>query len=133
QILKACSNKDFIAALKSSVDLEKRTCNVVVDSFALDFQRIGKGRWFNQSRPSALLCNILKVYELRGEESEWTLTETRLSGDTEGACEVIKNEIGKTTVWTSNKLRNTYELPCDFVVHKLFRFPDEKFRYIPTQ
>jgi len=111
EVIAACSEKDPIAAPRKFGELEKRTCDLWVAGFELEFQKVGDGQWlFRQDAPSPL-NKVLKVYELTRDKDAyfWTLTETRVP--TKGS-----DERPGQTVWNTEGFQE-YELPCDFVSH----------------
>lgn len=111
EVMAACSEKDPIAALRKFSELEGRTCDLWVDSFELEFQKVGDGQWiFRQDAPSPI-NKVLKVYELTRDKDGYffTLTETRVP--TKGS-----DEKPSQTVWNTEGFAE-YELPCDFVSH----------------
>jgi len=115
QWLAACSNKDPTVFFQRMLDLERRTCDLWVDHFTLEFKKVREGQWlYRQERPG-LLSKVLKVYELTGDSVLWTLSETRVP--TEGSAEKPTR-----TVW-SWKNYSEYELPCEFISHKLIQIP----------
>ena len=111
----ACSDKDPTVVLRQVFDLERRTCNLWVDRFTLEFKKVRKGQWLYRQETPGLLSKVLKVYELTGEGLAWTLSETRVP--TEGA-----EEKPAQTVWSWRDGSN-YELPCEFISHNRIQFP----------
>lgn len=117
--LSAYQAKDINQLMETIHAREARTCSTFTQTFSLDFQKIGKGKWLSNPGPGGL-CQIVKIYELEGEGGLWTLTETRVTaGETKGPlCEGITDELGKPTVWTWRNPKD-WELPCDFISHTL--------------
>jgi hypothetical protein len=115
QLIESCSYKDPIIFYQSMMDFQRRTCDLYVDQFTLDFTKIRDGQWiFRQEKPG-LLSNVFKIYELTGAGLLWTLSETRVP--MEGS-----NEIPTKTIWSYENY-SVYELPCDFISHKYIGIP----------
>ncbi len=116
-MISAFESKSPRNVIEASLSKDARTCSTFTQTFSLDFQKIGKGKWLSNPGPGGL-CQIVKLYELQGDGLLWTMTETRVTaGETEGPiCEGVTDEIGKPTVWTW-KNPNEWELPCDFISH----------------
>lgn len=122
--------KSFIEAYKTGdverlhkivIDKDSRTCQVFVQSFSLEFKKIGHRKWLSNPGPGGR-CQILKIYELTGEESHnlWQMTETRVTaGSNEGICQDVEQELNKPTIW-SWKNPQEYELACDFITYDIF-------------
>lgn len=115
QWLAACSDKDPKVFFKRMLDLERRTCNLWVDHFTIEFKKVREGQWLYRQETPGLLSKVLKVYELTGDGLRWTLSETRVP--TEGA-----EEKPTQTVWNWKHFTE-YELPCEFISHSLIQFP----------
>jgi hypothetical protein len=119
QLLAACANKDPAVFAKRMVelmaDVERRTCGLWVDLFTLEFKEVGEGQWLYRQETPGRLSKVLKIYELTGDGTLWTLSETRVP--TEGA-----KEKPAQTVWSWRNAEQ-YELPCEFISHDLIQFP----------
>jgi len=115
QWLAACADKDPSVFFKRMLDLERRTCRLWVDQFTLRFKKVRDGQWLYRQETPGFLSKVLTVYELTGDGSLWTLSETRVP--TEGA-----EEEPTRTVW-SWKNFTEYELPCEFISHSLVQAP----------
>jgi hypothetical protein len=118
RLLAACALKDVNVFIARMYDLERRTCDLWVDQFTLEFKKIREGHWVHQQQAPGLLSKDLKVYELTTGDTGlplWTLSETRVP--TEGATEKPAQ-----TVWSGANL-GEYEVSCDFISHRLIQFP----------
>lgn len=85
QLIAACSDKDLTLFFQRMMDLQRRTCDLWVDQFTLEFKKVREGQWLYRQETPGLLSKVLKVYELTGDGLLWTLSETRVP--TEGAEE----------------------------------------------
>ena len=120
-MLQACTAKDPQVFVESVTASEKRTCRLMVNSFRVDFERIGAEQWLSNPGPQGL-CNVVTTYSLRQESGYsilWTLSETMIAADTKGPlCKdaLHDDELNKPIVW-SWKNYTSYELPpsCDFI------------------
>lgn len=111
QLIASCAYKDPSEFFKILYDIERKTCNLWVDEFTLEFIRVRDGQWLYKQEKPGFLSKVLKIYELTGNGVLWTLSETRVP--TEGA-----KEKPKQTVWRWDHYKD-YELPCDFVSHSM--------------
>lgn len=109
QLIAACADKDPMVFFQPMVDLQRRTCDLWVDQFTLDFKKAREGQWLYRQETPGLLSKVLKVYELTGDGLLWTISETRVP--TEGA-----EEKPAQTVWSWKNVTE-YELPCEFISH----------------
>ena len=115
-LLEACSAKDPFVVMDRLSSIEFRTCKLSVDTFSIDFKRIGEGKWLYTSGPRGV-CSTLKMYLLEREGLSWTLSETYVqAGKTTGRCEGVEEELHKRTTWSWRTLL-PFELPCDFINH----------------
>lgn len=108
-VLDACSEQDPVVLVRRLRDLERRSCDLWVDRFTLEFTRVKDGQWLYRQETPGLLSKVLKIYELTGGGFFWTLTETRVP--TQGA-----EQTPTRTVWSWDNPSN-YELPCEFISH----------------
>lgn len=115
QLIAACADKDPTVFFQRMMHMQRRTCDLWVDQFTLDFKKAREGQWLYRQETPGLLSKVLKVYELTGDGVLWTLSETRVP--TEGA-----EEKPAQTVWSWKNVRE-YELPCEFISHGLIQFP----------
>ena len=111
EVATACSEKDPTEFFRKFSELEKRTFDLWVDTFDLEFRKVGEGQWIFQQENPGLLSKVVKVYELTEDKNgyTWTLTETRVP--TKGS-----DEKPNQTVWSFDGF-SEFELPCDFVSH----------------
>lgn len=134
--VKGCSPQNpwsfqTLEKLMSDADLHTRTCTLWVDSFSLDFKKVGEGQWlFAQKKPGRLstapvsLRNVLKIYELTADDPlagkipVWNLTETQVPMS--GAEGEIPQEGPQRTVWSWRNYAE-FEIPpqCEFISHEL--------------
>ena len=115
QLIAACADKDPLVFFQRMMDLQRRTCDLLVYQFTLDFKKVREGQWLYRQETPGLLSKVLKVYELTGDGLLWTLSETRVP--TEGA-----EEKPAQTVWSWKNVTE-YELPCEFISHDLIQAP----------
>ena len=111
--LATCSGKDPTVWIRAMLDLERQTCDLYVDQFSLEFEKVREGQWLYRQEKPGSLSKVLKIYELTGAGFQWTLSETRVP--TEDA-----EEKPTQTVWSWAKLFKVfgeYELPCEFITH----------------
>jgi len=118
-LIEACSDEDPNVLKRRLNDLERRTCSLYLDYYALKFKKAGEGQWvYTQEKPS-LLGNYLKVYEIKAfglDSHSWTLTETQVPlTQQEGQAAQAEQ---KRRVWSSD-YHHEYEIPaqCDFISH----------------
>lgn len=115
QLLTACADKDPTVFFQVMRDFQRRTCDLWVDQFTLDFRKVREGQWLYRQETPGLLSKALKIYELTGDGVLWTLSETRVptGGSEEEPAQIV---------WS---WQNTpqYELPCDFITHHQIQFP----------
>jgi len=117
-LLAACALKDVNVFIARLYDLERRTCDLWVDQFTLEFRSIREGQWVHQAQAPGHPSNVLKAYELTTRDDGpplWTLSETRVS--IEGA-----KEKPAQTVWSSMNA-DDFEVACDFISHRLIQLP----------
>ncbi len=114
-VIAACSDKDPVVFFRRMLDLERRTCDLWIDHFTLEFKKVREGQWLFRQETPGLLSKVLKVYELTGDGLLWSPSETRVP--THGAEEKPTH-----TVWNRANF-SEYELPCEFMSHDLIQFP----------
>jgi hypothetical protein len=115
-LLAACADRDPKAFFSRMSDLDRRTCGLWVDHFTLGFGMVREGHWRSRQEAPALPGKIVNVYELRGDGVRWTLSEARAL--TDGA-----EERGPAQTGWSWEHATEYELPCEFISHRLIRSP----------
>jgi hypothetical protein len=123
RLIDACQEKDPLSFLKQMTELDRRTCDMWVDTFSLKFKKVNANRWLYQSGRPSLLSNVLKTYELRqreGSSNLVTLTETRVP--VSGPNQTTPDEKPQQTVWSWDNFTE-FELSCDFITHKTVQFP----------
>ncbi len=116
KLIDSFSANDIKGTMDIMMEHEKHTCEIFLQTFSLEFNKIGKGKWLNNPGPSGI-CQIVKVYELTSDSNYlWNLNETRVSaGDTESTfCKGIEDELNKPAIW-SWRNSGEYELQCDFI------------------
>jgi hypothetical protein len=112
--------------------LNGRTCSISVETFTLDFKRIGKGKWLNNPGPQGL-CNVVSTYELDDTSSGMprTVKNTVISvGGTkagekefpEGICKAIREDTKEPMAWSLTNL-DQFEPQCDFIKHDYISAP----------
>jgi hypothetical protein len=128
-MINGCRSKDFKTLIDQINTENNRTCGIRVDTFTLDFKRIGKGKWLNNPGPQGL-CNVVSVYELEisaGSSFATTLKNTVLtvggppSGvpfleGFDGACKAIREDNKVPMVWSETN-NDVFEPTCDFIKH----------------
>jgi hypothetical protein len=100
---------------------EARTCEVFVQTFSLEFRKIGRRKWLSNPNPGSL-CKIVKIYEFTENETHdlWEMTETRVTaGSTDGICKDVSKELNKPTLWSWTHPKE-FELSCDFIEFDVF-------------
>lgn len=120
------SKKDAIKVFKQSMALmhnliaaaEMRCCGLFWRTWKMEFTRISENKWANSPVPSGP-CKIMKLYELEKESIkgivDWSLTETRVAGDTESQeCKDVEKELMKPTRWVHFG-QQFIKLPCDYI------------------
>jgi len=91
---------DFVKVAKLLDEKESRTCDVFVQTFSLEFNKIGRRKWLSNPSPGGQ-CQIVKIYELTEDETHdlWQMTETRVTaGSTEGNCQSAKKGLNRTLI-----------------------------------
>ena len=107
EVTAACKAGDLERLLRASQEIDADTCDLFVDSFELTFDRTGESQWiFRQERPSPL-TNTLKIYELIGQDLNWSLIETRVPTSD-------STDAPTRTVWKTSNPGLT-EPACDLV------------------
>jgi len=128
EYLKQLLTADPRIVAKAYENRRKHTCGMFMQTFTLDFKKIGPSKWYSDPGPSGF-CNSVSVYELTGEPDEakdrvrvlWTLSQRVVAaGKTDGPfCAGVYpahlNEV-ETFSW---KNPDEFELPCDFIKHGL--------------
>jgi hypothetical protein len=117
-LIEACREKDPKLFVKQLGELERRSCDLWVDTFSLRFKKINIGHWLYQSDRPGLLSNVLKTYDLRqkvGHSTLATLTETRVP--VSGASQKTPRGKPEQMVWSWDNY-SEYEVSCDFITHK---------------
>ncbi len=115
----ACSIADQQHMTAVLFDHERRTCTLLVNTFSLEFTRIGPRRWLSDPGPQGA-CNLVRVYELTGGEQKsealWTLSEKTITvGETKSfLCKGMDKEAGQQETWSWQN-PDEFELPCEFV------------------
>jgi hypothetical protein len=131
-MINACLSKDLKTLIDDMNTENSRTCSIWVETFTLDFKRIGKGKWLTGSEPQSL-CNVVSIYELDDVRygSALTVKNTVVtvggppSGVAEfpkGICEAIREDTKEPMVWrlTNN---DVIEPTCDFIKHDYISAP----------
>jgi hypothetical protein len=120
-LIAAYKEGDVVKVSKLHDEQEARTCGVFVQTFSLEFKKIGPRKWLSNPGPGGL-CQIVKIYELTRAETHdlWQMTETRVTaGFTEGMCKDVPQALYKPTVWSWNNPQ-VYELSCEFMKFDTF-------------
>ncbi|MFX0199359.1 MAG: hypothetical protein ACFFCW_24815 [Candidatus Hodarchaeota archaeon] len=110
------ATRDLLTAFSDWIgQAEKRCCGLFVQRWEMEFTRVSEHKWVNSPLPSGP-CKIMKLYELEGDGTfKWTLTETRVSGDTESPlCKDLQEELMKPLRWLWNGPQY-FHLPCDYI------------------
>ncbi len=131
-MINACLSKNFKTLIDEMYTEKSRTCSIWVETFTLDFKRIGKGKWLTGSEPQGL-CNVVSIYELDDVRYGFALTVKNTvltvggtkSGVPElfsGACEAYREDTKEPMVWrlTNN---NVFEPTCEFIKHDYISAP----------
>ena len=108
--------RDLLTAFSDWIgQAEKRCCGLFVQGWEMEFTRVSETKWVNSPLPYGP-CKIMKLYELEGDGTfRWTLTETRVSGDTESPlCKDVQDELMKPVRWSWNGPKY-FHLPCDYI------------------
>jgi hypothetical protein len=116
RLLAACADRDPKAFFSRMSDLDRRTCGLWVDHFTLGFGMVREGHWRSRPEAPGLPGTIVNVYELWGDGVRWTLFEAHAL--TDGA----EQRGPARTGWNWENVTE-YELPCEFVSHRLIRSP----------
>jgi hypothetical protein len=109
--------RELMTAFSEAVEQGERwTCGLLAQRWEVKLTRVSKNKWVNAPTPSGL-CKIMKVYQLeRGAaDYSWTLTETRVSGDTDSPlCKGVDEELMKPVRWSWDGV-SFYKLPCEYI------------------
>ena len=128
-MINVCRSKNFKTLIDQINTENSRTCGIRVDTFTLDFKRIGKGKWLNNPGPQGL-CNVVSVYELdvsAGSSFATTIKNTVLTvggppsevpalEGFDAACKAIREDNKVPRVWTDTN-NDPFEPTCDFIKH----------------
>jgi hypothetical protein len=127
-IIRACLAKDFNTLIDNVNTQDARTCGIWVETFTLEFKRIGKGKWLTGSEPQGL-CNVVSIWEMEISGPIGFVVDTVKNtvvtvGGTKGgvpefppgACKAIREEAKEPTVWRAAN-ENKFEPTCDFIRH----------------
>jgi hypothetical protein len=127
-LINACLSKDFKTWFDNVNTQNSRTCGIWVETFTLDFKRIGKGKWLTGSEPQGL-CNVVSIWEMEvsgiiGFVVDTVKNTVLTVGGTKGgvpefppgACKAIREEAKEPTVWRAAN-ENRFEPTCDFIKH----------------
>ncbi len=121
QLLEAVSARDFAKMTKLMQEQQQRTCGSWLDTYSLEFHKIGKGKWLSNEGPQGL-CRTVTIYELDAEPSEyllWTFTRKNITTGNasnplcQGSASEDKNQ--PTIVYSWKTDHPDFELPCDFI------------------
>src|SRR5262249_44108380 len=121
QGLEAVSAGDFAKITSLMQKEQQRTCGGWFDTYSLEFERIGKGKWLSNEGPQGL-CRTVTIYELDAEPKQhllWTFTRKNITTGNAAnpLCQGVANEDKNQPIvqysWKADY--PDFELPCDFI------------------